>query len=241
MKKTFILFGFCLCLLGLTTSQTEAQVIPGLIAHWKFDEGTGTIAGDSAGTNTGTLTNGPTWTTGKIGSALSFDGVNDYVNNITNTVPAYVAGGAISISAWVNGAPGTDGVIYSEGNSNTNTDVFRISRGFANGSKAHLLIRNAGGVRLNVDSASTAFDNTWHHIVYTDTNGTAKFYVDGIQDATNFNYTPQAIPTNNSTIGAYKRANNSIVVPFPGKIDDVRLYNRALTASEVQQIFNGAP
>jgi hypothetical protein len=50
----------------------------GLVGWWKFDEGSGTVAYDSSGNgNDGNLTNGPTWTTGKIGGALSFDGVND--------------------------------------------------------------------------------------------------------------------------------------------------------------------
>src|SRR3989344_4592144 len=56
----------------------------GLVAYYTFDEGSGTTAGDSAGTNTGTLTGGPTWTSGtdvKVGTgAMSFDGVDDYVN-----------------------------------------------------------------------------------------------------------------------------------------------------------------
>src|SRR3989344_4445776 len=53
----------------------------GLIGYWNFDEGSGTIAEDSSGNgNTGTLVNGSTWTTGKVGSgAVSFDGVNDEV------------------------------------------------------------------------------------------------------------------------------------------------------------------
>ena len=51
----------------------------GLVAHYTFDEGSGITAGDSAGSNTGTLVNGPTWVTGKIGGGLTFDGTDDYV------------------------------------------------------------------------------------------------------------------------------------------------------------------
>jgi len=51
-----------------------------LLAYWKFDEGSGTTAGDSSGNgNDGTLVNGPTWVSGRHGMALSFDGVDDYV------------------------------------------------------------------------------------------------------------------------------------------------------------------
>jgi hypothetical protein len=52
----------------------------GLVGYWPFDEGGGTIAKDYSGNgNNGTLVNNPTWTTGKVGGALSFDGANDYV------------------------------------------------------------------------------------------------------------------------------------------------------------------
>jgi hypothetical protein len=56
------------------------EPIPNLIAHWTFDEGSGTTAYDSVGDNHGTLIGDPTWTSGIIGGALSFDGDGDYIN-----------------------------------------------------------------------------------------------------------------------------------------------------------------
>jgi len=54
---------------------------PNLVGYWNFDEGAGTVVSDSSGNNnTGTLTNGPLWTAGKVGNALNFDGTNDYVS-----------------------------------------------------------------------------------------------------------------------------------------------------------------
>jgi len=71
-------------LLSSLFPQTQAQtadITTGLVGHWTFNEGAGTTASDSSGNNnTGTLINGPIWTTGKIGQALDFDGVNDYVD-----------------------------------------------------------------------------------------------------------------------------------------------------------------
>ena len=73
-----------------------AQVAPtsGLVAHWKFDGNTN----DSAGTNNGSLVGGPTFTTGKVSQALSFDGVDDYVE-----VPyqASIAPQQLTFSTWV--------------------------------------------------------------------------------------------------------------------------------------------
>src|SRR5450759_5412343 len=71
----------------------------GLVGYWKFDEGTGTNATDSSGMgNNGTLTNGPTWTTGKVGGALSFDGTDDYVNVPDN--PSLDMSGNLTIEFW---------------------------------------------------------------------------------------------------------------------------------------------
>ena len=82
LKSLFILLFsiFASFLFLLPLSQTEANITTGLVSHWKMDETTGTTASDSAGTNTGTLINSPTWTTGKLNNALSFDGINDYTN-----------------------------------------------------------------------------------------------------------------------------------------------------------------
>lgn len=81
---------------GLTTGYADAQLQNGLVGFWSFDEGSGTIASDSSGNdNTATLTNGPIWTSGEIGGALSFDGIDDYVSFASQ------AQSTMSISAWV--------------------------------------------------------------------------------------------------------------------------------------------
>ena len=65
----------------LTEVMVKDAILNGLVGWWKFDEGSGTVAYDSSGNgNDGNLTNGPNWTTGKIGGALSFDGVNDLMS-----------------------------------------------------------------------------------------------------------------------------------------------------------------
>src|SRR3989344_3118012 len=83
-------------------SSQLAQVAPtdGLVAHWTFDKGSGTIAEDSAGSNTGILTNGPVWVEGKVGSgALEFDGVDDVIYVVDS--PSFDNTNTITISAWV--------------------------------------------------------------------------------------------------------------------------------------------
>jgi len=86
---------------ALFSSEVLAQSGPGSppIAHWKLDDATGTLASDASGNgHAGTLVNGPAWTMGSIGGALSFDGVNDFV-----VVPHHNAlnASALTIAGWV--------------------------------------------------------------------------------------------------------------------------------------------
>ena len=80
---------------------SPAVAASGLVAYWKFDEGSGTTVADSSGNgNTGTLVNGPLWTAGRVGNALFFDGIDDNV-----TVPDSTSldlSSSFTLSAWVN-------------------------------------------------------------------------------------------------------------------------------------------
>ncbi|MHC4623252.1 MAG: hypothetical protein ACYS4W_05050 [Planctomycetota bacterium] len=90
-----------LAVLAVTFACGSEQAVgsDGFVAHWKFDEGTGPTAYDSAGTNDGTLVNGPVWTSGVLDGALEFDGTNDYVTIPDD--PGLDVTGDITISAWM--------------------------------------------------------------------------------------------------------------------------------------------
>ena len=83
-------------------SAASPAVAPsGLVAYWKFDEGSGTTAADSSGNgNTGTLINGPLWTAGRVGNALFFDGIDDNVTVLDST--SLHLSSSFTLSAWVN-------------------------------------------------------------------------------------------------------------------------------------------
>jgi len=71
-----------------------------LVAHWKLDDGSGTIAKDSAGDYDGNLLNGPLWMSGVSGSALKFDGTDDCV--LIGSNPAFNPTGSFSVALWAN-------------------------------------------------------------------------------------------------------------------------------------------
>ena len=69
-----------ICIISLVAPLSVSTDGPeGILAYWKLDEDSGTAVSDSVGTFTGILVGDPTWTNGRVGNALDFDGVDDYV------------------------------------------------------------------------------------------------------------------------------------------------------------------
>ncbi|MBI5361327.1 MAG: DUF2341 domain-containing protein [Planctomycetes bacterium] len=182
----------------------------------------------------------PTTVAGKYGNALSFDSTDDYVNiAYYNKLPVYSATLPYSVSLWVKGASGqVDKRVFAEGSSTTNNTIFNLGTEWpGGGNKLDVYIRdNSGVAQVNhVQSTTAVFDGSWHHVVWTDIAGNAKLYIDGVLDATNFNYTPSTLTLDRTCIGALMRA-----VPqyfFSGTIDEVRVYNRVLSTSEIASLF----
>jgi ligand-binding sensor domain-containing protein len=93
-----------MCVVFLTAAVLASSALavdPNLVAWYKFDEGSGTTALDSANGHNGTV-NGATWTAGKVGGALSFDGVNDYVDVPDNPALRFTQNSSFTLCAWVN-------------------------------------------------------------------------------------------------------------------------------------------
>ena len=242
----YILFSSLVVLLFLMVffshnSTSFADTATGLVGYWTFDEASGTIAADSSGNNNnGTLTNGPTWTTGKIGSAVNFDNINDTIT--FSTAPSLNLTGAITVSAWIN---------KTSGFSASDSIVSRFCCGHSAPYEQYSLMADtsASSVKFNVsngtallksNTATNAIQNgTWYHLVgtYNGTDTTA-IYLNGVlvDSDTSANFGSLNVPN-----GAIFRISPSSY--FGGVIDEVRVYNRALSASDVTELYNftGAP
>jgi hypothetical protein len=198
----------------------------GLVAAYSFNAGTGTTALDSSGKgNTGTLANA-TWATGgKYGGALSFNGSSSWVTvpdasslDLTTgmTLEAWVkpsALGTIWRTVLFKEAPG--GIVYSlYANQDTGVPVGQVEIG--------------GGERSATGSAVLAL-NAWTHLAATYDGANVRLYVNGTLVRT----TPTTGSMTAST-GVLRIGGNSVWAEwFSGLIDEVRVYNRALTASEI--------
>lgn len=208
----------------------------GLIARWSFDQGTGE---DTSGVaNQGVLTNAPVCVPGIIGSngvpgnALRFNGTNNYV--ISNKL---ILQPLITLSIWVkiNGNPASQGHLC----------------GFANGignstADKNLLVTTGGlvrwyvytGITVSITGTKSITDNAWHHVVGVADGTNIKIYVDGVEDATTAagaTFLGYAVPNlfvNGSVTGSV--AGTYIACDE----DDFRVYNRGLSAVEVNTLYN---
>ena len=222
----------------MTTNYNPRIVTDGLLlaldaGSSKSYPGSGTTWTDLSGNgNNGTLTDGPTFDSGNLGS-INFDGSNDFVTINTQLDPE--ADGLFadlssrwSVTSFFNSdtvASGT-GAITGKGGGTGSAATYVTYRDGSN-----LKVRLKGGTVTTV-SAITA--NTWYEVTVTWDGTTAKSYLNGVF-ATNLAVGSAGKQTNNFTIGATSDGNQA---RFSGKISVTLVCNRALTAAEVTQNFN---
>jgi hypothetical protein len=214
-----------------------------LVGYWPLDEGTGTIAYDWSGNNATGSWNGTAsgtsgyYSPGKIGSwAGAFNGGNDYI--ITNSSSS-LNSSAITVLLW----------IYPTSNSQYGTAIAR-SNGECPANetlafKWRIAVQNLEFWRIADSSCGDHTINTsimpinqWSQIALTYDGLLMKAYINGILNASVVtSFTPKMLTSTSSlSIGANEP---SAVENFPGLIDDVRVYNRALLASEIAAMYAG--
>jgi hypothetical protein len=213
------------------TISNDDNVPSGLVAAYGFGEGTGFTVADASGLgNTGTIS-GAAWSTqGKTGNALSFDGVNDYVF-IGDAAALDVT--RVTLMAWVRPTALSDWstVIMKE---DTNQLAYALYAS-ENVSRPSLWVRT-GTTDRSADGMSALPINTWSHLAATYDGANLRLYVNGVLVRTRAG-------TGNITItsGQLKIGGNAVWGEwFAGLIDDVRVYNRALSQAEVQGDMNRA-
>jgi hypothetical protein len=207
----------------------------GLVAHWRFDERTGTTAADATGNgNTGTTHNGPTWTTSGFpgakfanAGALVLDGQDDYVEIAQKGIPASAASKTVCL--WFKAAPSTF-VIRNFVALINDTDDVGIQLGIHSGRVAAWYY----GYPDPLLATTSQVDGNWHHVAYTFDGATQRLYVDG-NLAQSVDMVPASGPILRTRIGTYQAPDEM----FGGTIDDMRIYARALSAAEVMILWSG--
>lgn len=198
---------------------------------------------DSVGTNHGTLMNGCTYTTGKIGNTFTFDGVNDLVSLPSGSL---VFTGDFSVSVWVyasvlSGEKHIIANVHKEGGA---TGLWKGWNVFVYNNKVYFRIWNSGSASDCVQT-STFTTGQWYLITVTKKGSSQKLYINGILESTNNSaLTPNYSSPNFPTIGTswYYTGYNSVGYDYSycwnGKIDGVTTWQKELTSDEVTQLYN---
>ena len=209
-----------------------------LFGWLKFDETTDDTAYDSINNNNGTLNNFPTddsqWVTGKINGALDFDGINDYVK-LDHAVDALKAG-PVTISAWIKAddvAAGLHPIVSTYYYDNPNHYGYFL---FLSGDAPFFYLAGS-----EVQSGVSINTSDWYHLAGTYDGSNLKIYVNGGEPETNpqSGLTGYYEPYDDTYIGYEDDIDAPLGVYFDGKIDDVRVYRRALSMFEIWDAMSG--
>ena len=229
-SRRYAIVAVAVCLALYLRPPTAVDAAINLVAAYSFDAGSGTVLTDLSGNgNHGTLVNGPVWSTGKYGGALTFDGVNDIVT-INDSSSLHLTS-AMTLEAWVRSTTSSSGwrsVLLKE----------------IPGELSYALYGNTGTNRPSVQiTANTSVDtrgtaqlpaNTWVHMAGTYDGATLKLYING------------ALVSSNAASGTLRASTNPLRIGgnlvwgeyFIGQIDDVRIYNGVLTQAQIQTDLN---
>jgi hypothetical protein len=235
-----------------------------MVAWYPFDEAGGTTAANLASGNSGTRIGGPTVIPGKVGNALRFDGLNDYVESpstfLTNIgsagLPQSCTGGwstcrgDFSIDAWVRLQPSTSiltmPIVDKRGPGIVGVAGYGF--GIRSGRLYLQMVRgptSSGTVSYTSPPISALFDNQWHLVAVTVSRrgnpGGIRWYFDGSLIATS---NPTAPPTqygtmvNHGPLRIGRVSSSASTTWFRGDMDEVEVFNRVLSPEEVQRIYN---
>ena len=209
----------------------------GLQAGWDFDEGSGTTVYDrTSNDNDGTIY-GASFADGKFGKAISFDGVDDYVSVPHDSTIDFDTTDNYTISLWLK-IPSTDqpdlswpwNYVLSKGSVPRPYAIW-----FYNQTKKLGIQRQSSSEEVHTVSTTSFNDDAWHFVVAVFNGDTLSLYVDGaLESSSTQSFSTSVSNTDNLIIGRY----GSSSYWCQCCVDDLRIYNRALTASEISSMYS---
>jgi hypothetical protein len=251
MKKAVAIFMTALMMISLFTLALdvnlaragEASFQEGLVGYWRFNEGSGSATADSSGNgNAGTLNNGPAWVDGRFGEALSFDGDDDYVR--VEASSSLDVTSQVTVETWVYPRAYVD---------STGMASAIISRTHLNGGHIYMLSiypdSHKASYSVNPIPWEHSSDadlplNTWTHLAMTYDGVYVRLYMNGAFDSS-YPLSESIQTTSNwlafGCIPCGPHGGVGTYAYFNGVIDDVRIYNRALSQQEIQSDMNSEP
>ncbi len=201
------------------------QFTSGLVSHWELDEGGGLVVNDIVGGNNGTVS-GATW----MGHELSFDGIDDYIL-AANPSLALKPSSQVAISVWIKSTAmdTKGGEVASMGD----------SYGLRVKPDGNMLFFYYNGIKWRgvATTGSNVLDGEWHHIVGLKTSSALQVYIDGVLKE-GLNNTGTITYTLGTDFFVGRHGNAEIFYDFNGIINNVRIYDRILSAQEIEELYN---
>jgi len=208
----------------------------GLVAYWPLDEGSGSVTFDASGHgHSGTLVNGPRWIGGP---SLDFDGQNDYVDVGTLDV----SGSALTLAAWIYSenlanCVANDCRILSKATGTAENDHYFMLSTIESGANTRLRFRlkTDGTTSTLIASSGNLSANTWVHVAAVYDGSSMLLYLNGDLVGTT---SKTGVLTGNSGVPVWIGGNppEGASRPWDGLLDELRIYDRALTAGEIQAL-----
>jgi len=209
---------------GGTDQASLSQQGTASVALWTYDEGTGSTASDSAGNNPGTV-HGASWTDGILNGALEFDGIDDYVDCGNDPT---LAPDLFTISLWIRAQAGSNSrsILRKAGGGHDKDYELKL---FAARHPTFSFGDGAQSIALYSSSAMPL--NEWIQITLTRDETEAAMYINGIQVISKiYDFAPSA--TDHTLI-----IGGGSLQPYQGKIDDVQIYDSALSPKEIGRLM----
>ncbi|MBN1312751.1 MAG: family 43 glycosylhydrolase [Anaerolineae bacterium] len=207
------------------------------IVHYRFDESSGTTAYDASGNGqNATLVNGPTWVGGAINNAVNLDGSNDYISMPSGVVSSL---GDFTIATWVRLDSISSWSRVFDFGTGTSANMFLTPQNGSTNAVRFAITTGGGESEQQITGSSALPTGSWVHVAVTKSGNTGRLYMNGSQVGSNssMSLSPSSLgSTNQNWIG---RSQYSADPYLDGQVDDFRIYNRALNASEVSSLASG--
>jgi hypothetical protein len=244
MKNKLLLLAMGIALSAQTLMAQVPSYVPtnGLVGYWPFNGN----ANDVSGNGNNGVVNGAALAIDRFGiidKSYSFDGISNYIS-INNSSSLNIIGTQITLSFWLYSNNNPNDANYkgiSKGGYDIGSGYEFIYRNSFSGDDGVIQITGGTGIQdCNVGYNMNAAFGQWIHLAVTLNNGVASFYVNGVyQVGDNLNQISQFVSNNSNLLFGKRNPLNSNAGFLKGKMDDVGIWNRALTQQEITNLFNG--